>query len=36
LIGVVLARLIVEHFGGSLGISGSDAPGFIVRLPASM
>ncbi len=36
LIGVVLARLIVEHFGGSLGVSGSDAPGFIVRLPASM
>ncbi len=36
LIGLVLARLIVEHFGGSLDVSGSDAPGFIVRLPASM
>jgi K+-sensing histidine kinase KdpD len=36
LIGVVLARLIVEHFGGSLDVSGSDVPGFIVRLPASM
>jgi len=36
LIGLVLARLIVEHFGGSLGISGNDAPGFVVRLPAAM
>lgn len=36
LTGLVLARLIVEHFGGSLGISGGDAPGFIVRLPAAM
>jgi len=36
LTGVILARLIVEHFGGSLDVSGSDVPGFIVRLPASM
>jgi hypothetical protein len=36
LTGLVLARLIVEHYGGSLGISGSDAPGFVVRLPAAM
>lgn len=36
LIGLVLARLIVEHFGGSLGVSDIDSPGFIVRLPAAM
>jgi hypothetical protein len=36
LIGLVLARLIIEHFGGSLGVSTSDAPGFVVRLPAAM
>lgn len=35
-IGLVLARLIIEHFGGRLVISSSDAPGFIVRLPAVM
>jgi K+-sensing histidine kinase KdpD len=36
LIGLVLARLIFENFGGSLGVSGSDSPGFIVRLPAAI
>jgi hypothetical protein len=36
LIGLVLARLIIEHFGGRLDVSTSDAPGFIVRLPAAM
>jgi len=36
LIGLVLARLIIEHFGGSLGISSADSPGFVVRLPAAM
>ena len=36
LIGLVLARLIFENFGGSLGVSGSDYPGFIVRLPAAI
>jgi hypothetical protein len=36
LVGLVLARLIVEHFGGSLGIAGGDTPGFIVRLPAAV
>ena len=36
LIGLVLARLIVESFGGSLGVSGGDAPGFVVRLPAAV
>jgi signal transduction histidine kinase len=36
LIGLVLARLIIENFGGSLGVSGGDAPGFVVRLPAAV
>ncbi len=36
LIGLVLARLIFENFGGSLGVSGDDSPGFIVRLPAAI
>jgi signal transduction histidine kinase len=36
LIGLVLARLIFENFGGSLGVSGKDSPGFIVRLPAAI
>ncbi len=36
LIGLVLARLIIEHHGGSLGILASDAPGFFVRLPADL
>jgi hypothetical protein len=36
LVGVVLARIIIEFFGGSLNVSGAkDAPGFIVRLPAA-
>lgn len=36
LVGVVLARIIIEFFGGSLNVSGvKDAPGFIVRLPAA-
>jgi hypothetical protein len=36
LVGVVLARIIIEFFGGSLSVSGvKDAPGFIVRLPAA-
>ncbi len=36
LVGVVLARIIIEFFGGSLNVSGEkDAPGFIVRLPAA-
>lgn len=36
LIGLVLARLIVEHHGGSLGTLGNDEPGFFVRLPADL
>jgi signal transduction histidine kinase len=35
LVGVVLARIIVEFYGGSLSISGEDQPGFVVRLPAA-
>ena len=36
LVGVVLARVIIEFYGGSLDISHSkDAPGFIVRLAAA-
>lgn len=36
LVGVVLARVIIEFYGGSLDISRSkDAPGFIVRLAAA-
>ncbi|GEP53812.1 hypothetical protein RSO01_09780 [Reyranella soli] len=35
LVGLVLARVIVEFYGGSLAISGGE-PGFIVRLPAAV
>jgi hypothetical protein len=35
MVGVVLARIIVESYGGSLSISGADSPGFVVRLPAA-
>ena len=35
LVGVVLAKLILENFGGSLDVGGSDAPGFVLRLPAN-
>ena len=35
LVGVVLAKLILENFGGSLGVGSSDAPGFVLRLPAN-
>lgn len=34
LVGIVLARTIVEFFGGSLAVSAGE-PGFIVRLPAA-
>jgi signal transduction histidine kinase len=34
LVGLVLARMIVEFYGGSLAVSGSE-PGFVVRLPAA-
>ena len=35
LVGVVLAKLILENFGGSLGVGSSAAPGFVLRLPAN-
>ena len=35
LVGLVLARTIVEFYGGSLAISAGE-PGFIVRLPAAV
>lgn len=34
LTGVVLARMIVEFFGGTLAAGPRDAPGFVIRLPA--
>lgn len=35
MVGVVLARVIVEFYGGSLSVRGEDSPGFVVRLPAA-
>jgi K+-sensing histidine kinase KdpD len=35
LVGVVLARIIVEFYGGSLAVGSKEAPGFIIRLPAA-
>ena len=35
LVGVVLARIIVEFYGGSLSVADDGAPGFVVRLPAA-
>ena len=35
LVGVVLAKLILENFGGSLEAGSSAAPGFVLRLPAN-
>lgn len=35
LIGVVLARMIVEFYGGTLGVAEAEAPGFVIRLPAA-
>jgi signal transduction histidine kinase len=35
LVGLVLARIIVEFYGGSLAVSAGE-PGFIVRLPAAV
>jgi signal transduction histidine kinase len=36
LVGVVLARVIIEFYGGSLAVSTvKDAPGFVVKLPAA-
>ena len=35
MVGVVVARIIVEFYGGSLSISADPAPGFVVRLPSA-
>lgn len=35
LIGVVLARLIIESCGGTLSVAPASSPGFVVRLPAA-
>lgn len=35
LVGLVLARTIIEFFGGTLEPASDDAPGFVVRLPAA-
>ena len=35
LVGVVLARIIVEFYGGSLAVGPKEAPGFVMRLPAA-
>ena len=35
LVGVVLARIIVEFYGGSLAVGSKEAPGFVIRLPAA-
>ncbi len=34
LVGIVLARTIIEFYGGSLAIS-TGAPGFVIRMPAA-
>jgi hypothetical protein len=30
-----MARLVFEHFGGTMDPGAEDAPGFIIRLPAT-
>ena len=35
LVGLVMARLVFEHFGGTMDPGAEDAPGFIIRLPAA-
>lgn len=35
MVGVVLARIIVEFHGGTLAVGAPTAPGFIIRLPAA-
>lgn len=35
LIGIILAKVVIEHFGGSLDASPSDVPGFVARFPAA-
>jgi hypothetical protein len=35
LIGIILAKVVIEHFGGSLEAGPSDAPGFVASFPAA-
>ena len=35
MVGIVLARIVVEFYGGSLSVAGDRQPGFVVRLPAA-
>ena len=35
LVGVVLARIIIEFYGGELAVGPKDKPGFTIRLPAA-
>lgn len=35
LIGIILAKAVIEHFGGTLEACSADAPGFLVRFPTA-
>ncbi len=35
LIGIILAKAVIEHFGGTLEAGSTDAPGFLVRFPTA-
>ena len=35
LIGIILAKVVIEYFGGTLEAGPSDAPGFVARFPAA-
>ena len=35
LIGIILAKAAIEHFGGTLEAGSADAPGFLVRFPTA-
>ena len=35
LIGIILAKAVIEHFGGTLEDGSADAPGFLVRFPTA-
>ncbi|MBT8570499.1 hypothetical protein G6657_02260 [Polynucleobacter paneuropaeus] len=34
-IGIILAKAVIEHFGGTLEAGSADAPGFLVRFPTA-
>jgi hypothetical protein len=35
LIGIILAKAVIEHFGGTLEAGTGDTPGFLVRFPTA-